>query len=144
MENFIWQESFSVGIEYFDNQHKKLFKIANELQEGILKSQSKEVIKVVLHKLHDYMKTHFHDEEAFLKFYAFSDFDSHVQSHHEFESQILKFENDIFEGKLFVPMKLMNFLENWLFDHILKDDKEFGRSLGEKEIRSDMFVKTAD
>ncbi|MBN2279036.1 MAG: hemerythrin family protein [Candidatus Marinimicrobia bacterium] len=131
MENFIWTDTFSVGNELIDNQHKKLFTISQKLYESIIHSKSKEQITTILNELHSYSRTHFHDEEEIFRSLNYEKLEEHIQTHNKFESQISRFEEDIHNGKIFVPMKLMNFLENWLNVHILQEDSDI-RSLQKK------------
>ena len=48
MEKVIWDETFSVGVEVLDEQHKKLFKMLNTMIEAENTSVNSEIISTVL------------------------------------------------------------------------------------------------
>ncbi|MFP4547916.1 MAG: bacteriohemerythrin [Fidelibacterota bacterium] len=136
MDNFIWQENYSVGVDYFDNQHKTLFRTAQSLYREIMNSKSELVINNILNDLLQYVNSHFHDEEYYMEKYGYKRLLEHKQEHKQFENKIKELQKDYQEGKVFVAMKLLNYLQDWFFDHIVREDQRYGPLLRDKEIRS--------
>jgi hemerythrin len=63
MRTLIWRDSYSIGIDTLDEQHKTLLGYINELYESQKTSTSQAVIKDMIQKLHDYSVFHFKNEE---------------------------------------------------------------------------------
>lgn len=66
-----WKDEYAIGIEAIDEQHKKLFAIAQEA-EDLLDLPSKydkydEIIKII-DELKDYVNFHFSEEEKVIQF----------------------------------------------------------------------------
>lgn len=61
---FNWNDDYSVSVGVIDTQHQMLFQYINELYEAINKENEHEVSMECMHKLKDYTKFHFHEEEA--------------------------------------------------------------------------------
>lgn len=136
MENFIWQKVYSVDIELFDDQHKKLFEIGERLYNSIINSTTSGVVEKTIKELRDYAAKHFSDEEYFLKKYHHDEYESHKKHHEYFISQVEKFAKEYNEKKKFIPFKIINLIQDWLVNHILKIDKQYSQLLKDKEIHS--------
>jgi len=136
MENLIWQQNYSVGVEYFDNQHKKLFATAQKLYQEIMSSKSESVIREILEDLLHYVDTHFKDEEFYMEKYNYDYLEKHKKEHRQFEEEIHNLKGRHQEGQIFIAMKLLNYLQDWFFDHIVMEDQKYGSLLNDKEIRS--------
>lgn len=65
-----WSEEYVIGIEKIDEQHKRLFEIANEAYK-LLKDQflidKYDRIVAIIKELKDYTKYHFQYEEEYMK-----------------------------------------------------------------------------
>ncbi|RDU72263.1 hemerythrin-like metal-binding domain-containing protein, partial [Helicobacter aurati] len=61
-----WDDKYSVGNYLIDEQHKKLFELANMAGNMIGKQTDPAEIKKMLAALFEYMKTHFRDEETYM------------------------------------------------------------------------------
>jgi hemerythrin len=59
-----WEDIYSVGIEEFDNDHKKLIELINRLHQAMLDKKAKEVLGEIINELVDYTIYHFNKEEA--------------------------------------------------------------------------------
>ena len=132
---FRWTEKYSVNIAALDNQHKRLFAIINELNQALANGEGKAATDSVLWKLVDYAKAHFAAEEALLAEYKFPETASHRAEHDSFTQSIAKFREDDRAGKPGVPVSLMLFLQDWLKEHILVNDKAYASFLNARGVR---------
>lgn len=130
-----WNDSYSVGIQSIDEQHKKLFGMINALHEAIKQKRPREVMGRTLEELVEYTMTHFSDEETLMEKYGYPEFATHKQSHAALTVQV----NDIFHrfrrGEPVISVELFGFLINWLKEHIQGTDKRYTAFLNSKGIR---------
>jgi len=136
MEDFIWSKVFSVNVELFDKQHQKLFDIGKRLYYSIMESNSHEKIATIMEELCNYAIYHFEDEEYYMEKFDYKDIETHKAAHQKFRTQIEQFRQDHQKNKSFLPIKIINFLQQWLLDHILIEDKAYGPLLKDKATRS--------
>ena len=132
MENkwIIWDEKFEVGYKRVDDQHRELINIINDLHTATEKGnlsipEVKDKFKIILKRTVDYATYHFATEEKIMKAVHYKYFKEHISKHREFSSKVLeeviKYTND--EN---VNMEdFIVYLRDWLFSHILGDDKAF-------------------
>ncbi len=129
-----WSNDLSVNIKEFDDEHKKLIGMINDLHSAMGSGKGKEAIGPVLGKLVDYTKTHFAAEEQILRKYDYPGYVSHKSLHDDLTKQVVDLQNKFQEGKLLVTVQVMNFLRDWLSNHILNIDKKYGPYLQGKGI----------
>ena len=126
-------KEYHTGIEFIDEEHAKLFEIANRAYD-LLKNQfvmdKYDAIVAVLEELRDYTKYHFNHEEEYMKSInypkRFSQLHQHTQFINKLNSYNLK-EIDVNqqEGLL----EILDFLAMWLQGHIKGMDKKIGEAV---------------
>lgn len=121
---FPWKSSYATGIEMVDFQHQKLVEYINELYDTALKSETSDKTRAVISKLFDYVDTHFRDEEELMKKAEYEKFEEHKKEHTAFENKLKEYNDDIIKG-FPVTFQLLNFLREWLQDHILVTDQKY-------------------
>ena len=130
MDNFItWNSSYEVGIYSVDAQHKHLVDLTNQLYRACTGEQYAlaNEFRSVMKELVDYVMFHFKDEERIMQEVNYPDFKEHKQKHEQFVKEILASVDAYRNGKQFVPNSFVRFLRDWLFDHILIDDKAWAQ-----------------
>jgi len=130
-----WNESYSVQVESFDQQHQTLFRTINELHDALRAGHGKDLVGTVLQRLIDYTASHFAAEEAVLERNGYPELATHRAAHKALVSQVLKFQKDFKAGSPGVAIELMQFLQKWLNEHIQNTDKKYGAFLNGKGIR---------
>lgn len=119
-----WDESYSVGVEVFDEHHKKLIGIINELDGIIRKRETDKNFDEVLGKLSDYAIFHFTEEEEKMKEYMYPEFLKHKAEHEFFKRKLLEFKkSDVLN--IGVALDAIKFLFDWLLNHIMIEDKKY-------------------
>ena len=134
MALFEWQDKFSVKINSIDEQHKKLINIINDLHDAMLEGKSREIIKEVLFRLVDYTKTHFTYEEELFEKHGYSEKVSHEKQHDEFVQKLYEVVEKFKVIKSFVSIEIMEFLKDWLVNHIMGIDKKYSDFLISKGV----------
>ena len=134
-----WDESYRLGIDTIDEQHKKLFDIAEEAEEMMqlpdYLDKYDEIVNI-LNELRDYVKYHFEQEEKLLLEIQYKQFFAHKVAHNDFIDYIYSQDlADIDEHQTERGLKLVEMLIDWLVDHVLKRDKEWAQVYKEKMSR---------
>jgi len=125
MEIIKWTEEYSVGIKEIDNQHKGLVILINELFTLMTKGKSKDSLSEIFNYLTDYTKKHFFTEETLLYKYAYPEIDQHKLEHSKFIENLNNLKSDFKTGKITISIETLNFLKDWLLNHIKISDKRY-------------------
>jgi len=86
-----WKSEFSVGIERFDDDHRHLFSLLNQLHESMAARDGNLVLSLVLRELVWYAQNHFRAEEVLMKLYGYPELASHRAEHDRFTEQVVQF-----------------------------------------------------
>jgi hemerythrin len=134
MEKIIWNESLSVGVAEIDRQHKQLVSILNQLlgMEGV--TVESETISDTLTRMTDYADYHFNSEEGYMQKYAYPDYETHRLEHIAFMRKTAEFSMGTMVYKKTIPADLLEYLKNWLIEHILVSDMKYKQFFNEKGI----------
>lgn len=135
MSNSSWNDSYSVGIIKIDTQHKRLFQLIDDLNNAMAEGKGKEIMGKVLNELVLYINTHFKSEEALMTEYGYPDYEFHKSEHEKYTQDVQKFHADYLAGKSVLSVQIMNFLRNWLVDHIAIKDKKLGAFLKDSGVK---------
>lgn len=125
MEKVIWDETFSVGVEILDEQHKKLFKMLNTMIEAENTNVNSEIISTVLTEMRQYASEHFTLEEKYMLEYGYLDYDSHKAQHKEFIKKVSMLCIETMQQSKTVPTEILEYLKLWWTTHILKTDMQY-------------------
>lgn len=122
-----WKESYRLGIEEIDNQHKKLFEIANRAYE-LLKNEmlvdKYDHIVSIIEELRDYAKYHFQYEEDYMEKINYRKRLSHKVIHNDFVEKMNEINLDqVDENQDQYLMNILDFVVQWIEQHILGTDK---------------------
>jgi hemerythrin len=125
MDIITWSESLSVGVKRFDDEHKQLINIVNRLNNALLIGGSPKTMEHVLDGLVDYTVVHFRHEEEYMTKFAYPEYASHKKEHDDLTAQVSDFRDRYRSGKVTFSLELMNFLRDWLTNHIMGSDKKY-------------------
>ncbi len=134
MDQIIWTDEFSVGIDFMDEQHKQLVGIINRLIRAKSANVNSEEISDILTELTNYVRYHFTEEEAMLERYGFPDLEKHRKDHVALAEQLYSLVFKTMNSDECVPADLLRLLLEWLKGHILHDDMAYGKFLADKNI----------
>ncbi|MGP1577414.1 MAG: bacteriohemerythrin [Treponema sp.] len=130
MKNFVsWNSSYDLGIDVIDKQHRHLVNLMNQLYNACLEDKGvlDETFKLVMKELVDYVLFHFSAEEKLMESIHYTELKAHKQTHEHFIREVLASVQAYQKGKQLVPNTFVRFLRDWLFNHILLDDKAWAR-----------------
>ncbi len=126
---FPWLEKYSVGIPQINEQHKTLIKLINDLHEAMRAGQGSQQVGKILDELVRYTKVHFSYEETLLRQKGYSKFAEHQAVHKKLTAQVVDLQEKQRAGRLMLTVEVMQFLKNWLADHIMGHDKQYAAEL---------------
>jgi len=123
-----WTPNLTVGVSSIDDQHKKLFEMADQLFEAGRNNKSKEFIAEMLDFLDKYTKQHFQSEETYMKSIGYPGLDNQKKLHSDFINALAKLRKDFTEsgGNIIVILNANQMVVDWLLKHISGEDKKIG------------------
>jgi len=125
MSTIEWnQEALGVGVELIDNQHKMLIHLINKLSSAVNNHANHDTLELIFSQLQDYTSYHFETEENY--FFRLDDADTalHILQHNKFIEQLATFKQN-HQDLSQVSAQLLDFLSDWLINHIQIEDKKF-------------------
>lgn len=135
MEIIRWTDKLSVGVSEIDEQHKRWISIYNKLYESMTSGKPREKLKEVLKELTDYTHYHFGTEEMYFRRYGYGKADEHEKAHLIFTGNIMGFQKDFENSRTGLSDQLLEFLKDWLINHILYADKAYTKCFHEHGLR---------
>ncbi|HEY4743222.1 MAG TPA: bacteriohemerythrin [Desulfuromonadaceae bacterium] len=130
-----WDPSFATGVERYDNAHKVLFKMVNDLHDAMQQKRSKEAIGQILNSLAEYTVNHFADEERSFAQTNYPEEAQHKQLHKKLVDQVVELQGKFSSGQTLLTQDVITFLQDWLINHIKGVDKRYGPHLTKNGIR---------
>ena len=131
---FKWDDSFLIGIEELDHEHKLLIDDINKLHKELTMHDKKSEIEECLGDIYARMQAHFALEEHVMKEYGYKYFDEHKREHEEllgsYTECMVQFLNDTGVSS---SNHIEDCLKDWVIKHIVTSDKKMGLLLQEKE-----------
>jgi hemerythrin-like metal-binding protein len=122
-----WESRYMVGIEQIDDQHRELFKLANDLFLGCQNEDgsSKIFFELTVHKLVSCLKKHIWIEEQLLEYIKYPDRAAHKQQHSVFVKNILEKIDKIEQCQQPRLKQFAYHLRDMLITHITLIDKKY-------------------
>jgi hemerythrin len=121
-----WSDELSTKVRVFDDQHKKLIGLVNDLYANMSQGKGKEVMQKTLSGLVDYTKTHFASEEEMMTRHKYLGYLNHKSEHDKLAKQASDLLAKLQAGEPIMSVPVMRFLKDWLEQHIMKIDKQYG------------------
>jgi len=122
-----WDDSLALEVDQFDEHHKHLIGLVNDTYEKFLQRDSDSELEKVFDALIDYTVYHFSAEEDWMEQQQYPDLDVHKVEHAYFTRRIKEMHKDLVAGDVALDLELLNFMKNWILNHIAKTDSEYGR-----------------
>lgn len=132
----VWKEEYSVGVKLIDGQHKRFVDLLNDFKIAVnLEIPNVDSMQKVFCDLVDYVKVHFTTEEEIQRIYEYPMQKKHFRFHSDFVEKIYDFEKEIPKIHIEDIREMSDFLNNWLIDHIMKEDKVLAKFLNEQGLQ---------
>lgn len=122
---------FFIGIELIDQEHSKLFELANEayeLMQDEFTPDKYDNIMGILNGLKEYAQKHFADEEAYMESIKYKKMFSQKVEHQAFIAKLEEMNPEMIdEHQEQTILDILSFLNDWLIEHILEKDMLIGK-----------------
>ena len=127
---------YHIGIAHIDRQHDRLFELANQayalLCDENLQDKRQNIIHI-MSELVAYARTHFSHEESYMLEIGYANRESHIAQHRQFEAKLAEVDFHVLEASTIddqvdVLKDLLDFLGDWLINHIISEDMRFAES----------------
>jgi len=125
----VWNDEYVTGVTEIDEQHMILVHTLNEAHETLEKDNRLETLQQITQDLLSYALYHFETEEELMQEYNFEeemedDSFEHLEQHRSFSEKVVQVRDGLKTETPISPEELLNFLQEWLFNHILNTDKK--------------------
>ena len=123
-------DEYLTGIALIDNEHKELFRIIGEVQRVIADEfipDKYDEIVYLLEEMKRYTIFHFSDEEKYMESIQYEGIAAQKRAHDAFIARLNEMDLEhIDEHQQETLEELLDFLTEWLVNHILNSDKKIG------------------
>lgn len=121
-----WDDRFSNGIAEVDEQHRNLFMLVNRTYRAVVERANSAQVQDIVRALEEYTIEHFADEERYMTAARYPHFGEHKKIHDDFVARVAQ-ERGKLQAGFPLDLSIVHFLRDWLVEHILKQDMDFGR-----------------
>jgi len=126
MPTIVWSDKLSVKIRRFDNEHKHLIALINDLHNAVSYGEGGMALGRMLSELASCTQDHFEHEEQVMRKYNFPGLDAHREAHQAFVRRVADTYN---KGGIAQAVPLFDFATTWIQDHIMRMDTEYSEFL---------------
>ncbi|PKG83777.1 hemerythrin [Colwellia sp. 75C3] len=132
-----WSKEYNIGIEYIDQDHKKLLHLLNQFSIAYDYAQCEEFEREALEDLVSWTKYHFKREEKLMEDYRYPGLVAHKEEHQAMMEQVEEYVS-IYNREGHDSLKqVTNLLTFWLINHIQESDTKYRNYL--LELGADEF-----
>lgn len=122
----VWQDRFNIGVDFIDQEHKKLFSILNRLLANRKKDgKSQWVCQEGIKYFKEHAVRHFSEEEAYMASISYAGYETHRRLHDDFRKKTIPaLEKELKQTK-YSEDAINHFLgvcSGWLIGHTLTED----------------------
>lgn len=127
---YYFKDEYRIGVEHLDLEHQKLFEITdkayNVLTDEFIHDKYDYIVEI-LNELKEYSVIHFQHEEEYMASINYRKLLSQKVEHQDFMDKVSGYDlSKIDENQKDAIFGILEFLNDWLIDHIVKSDKLIG------------------
>lgn len=128
-----WIPEYSVKVRELDEQHKKLIDLINQVYGYIYRQEAPDKILDLVNEIGNHAVLHFNTEEGYFKKFNYPLTDEHENYHRQLLMDVANYKKQIISApeNFTIAEKFVDFLENWLADHMMIQDKKYGQFFNE-------------
>ena len=117
----------SVANDIIDHDHHFMINFINTIELVLQEPEQRDMLLEVIDQLHEYSINHFRREESIQRKIEFPQSLSHKNAHSTLLKELENLQKDIKAAKTSEEIssrsdQIIDFLRNWLINHILKED----------------------
>jgi hemerythrin len=131
---FKWREAYRVNIQEMDEDHEKIFQLANKLSEAIDRAENVQLLEDILESFVHHTHEHFDKEERLMAMHGFPGLSVQRDQHKKFRVAILEYRKNVKSGKTMLDTGFSQYLKDWFINHFLTEDRKYGVYLNRQGI----------
>ncbi len=120
-----WDEKFSVGVPAMDQEHQRIIRMINTLQDHFATANSLATAAELLEQMTRYAQEHFQHEEELLAAHAYPRLLEQQAQHAGYRRKNVALCQATLLDISGMPEVLHTFLRNWWTHHILEEDMRY-------------------
>ncbi|MBU1617659.1 MAG: bacteriohemerythrin [Candidatus Margulisbacteria bacterium] len=125
-----WTDGMSVNVKEIDDQHQYFLNMLNDLYQAHY-FRKELVLGDAVNKLAAYAKLHFSTEEKYFDQFHYDGAEEHKRIHRDLLGKVAGFVARYERGETNIIGEMVEFLEAWLVDHLIIEDKKYTRCFNE-------------
>lgn len=122
-------DKYHFSVEIIESGHKKLMKIIGDAVKARQHNNDPEEIADVLYEMTQYALNHFKAEEKYMQKYEYAEYELHKKEHKGFMLKIVDYCNRTMKRDYDITDELLEYLSQWLINHIKRSDKKFAEAI---------------
>ncbi len=128
----VWNPNLLIGNARLDEQHQMIFQSLDTLLAAMSEGKGQEPVASALETLSVHVASHFKLEEDLMAKSGYLGLDAHRENHEVLRRQVNRMV-DRFRREGLNKVEFINFMQDWVGDHIQKVDKHFVDFLSSSE-----------
>ncbi|MGA7674243.1 MAG: bacteriohemerythrin [Rhizomicrobium sp.] len=133
-----WNNDLSVGVAQFDEEHRQLFVLVNEMHDGVHNvrgSLTNEALGQMADKVIAHLLTHLDREEKCFDELHYPRTGAHKAMHEQLKARINALRSEVgHKESRALAAEMLHFLREALLDHVQDEDKNYGPYLNEQGV----------
>jgi len=127
MEDFSLSNTYLIGNDLLDAQHKVILSYMAKIYTCFLSKKKKEELLELVDRLDAFCKLHFLEEEQVMDEMGFPEMDTHKTEHALFVTHLENFIGRYEELNTSKNIDELVFLKKWFLEHVAVYDKKYAR-----------------
>jgi hemerythrin-like metal-binding protein len=127
-----WKSEYNTGILKIDTQHQRLVELINNLTNAYSSKADRHQIEKIFLGLVNYCNYHFTSEEQVMQDHNYHEYTDHKNKHDNFFDKIDECKMKYHKGNAAALLDTIDYLNEWLIDHILVEDRKYVPELFDK------------
>ena len=135
MYSLKWDKTWSTGVKQFDDDHKHLIALYNDLFTACFAGQGPAVVGGIVEKLIGYAEDHFGREDELFERFEYPDRKEHLQDHEKLLNHLYEIRDQLSSGVTHsISNEALEFLTNWISTHTKEQDCRYQTFLNERGV----------
>jgi len=121
-----WDETFVLGIDEIDEQHRSIVEHFTKLSEAVQDGSAKEILAEMATFLVEYAQLHFETEERYMQKYDYPRIDEQRREHSDFTCDARELQRKINEegASREMAVALTGKMVRWVIQHVRNHDRD--------------------
>ena len=132
MDLITWDADLQTGIAHMDHDHMRMVEMINRLHDATNKGAGKVAMVSIMRGLLEYTRDHFRREEDAMKYANYPDREEHCKEHAYYAWKVKALARHVDATPPVLPTVAMDFLWNWLRQHIKHSDRKMAYYLSHR------------